>query len=918
MRQFNIDNTLFLEICAAMAAISPFDPFWKFILNEDSDGEESQQTQRKLSSSWKSNQTENETGRVKKVRFQLTRGSYSDDEEDDYSFIDLASMDLRPRLKEQPERRRFFREKAKEKEKRDDDHNWSILKLAFADTGEAPRRSLSDNSKDPRQTSKKDASFLAMIGLSPCQSNDTDLGSGNSVSQSNVLRSNNDQREGDLNDSGFLAMIGLSPSPPKVTDEHSKTTSKQGSDRHSKTNDVKKVNPGSALMQIIGMPQSEPEANKKRSTVARSLSARTNRDILDMKSGQGNRQDKSVTPSSRNNRDQATKVGIMKSSSKAEGSSIVNNVRESSALKKDSATRGERFRFGGTKNPIFPDDGDDPSRPRPAPPGTQLKALLQRTEPKDTAKARKYQSPIFSSQNTPTNPVQGNNHQEQKPPAEPIDSKKASRARIFSSRGTHSIPCPARENQVKREKQPLKLKETVKANAKSTQPSMMTKSPPEKEDGKEKRVDQPTRPAIEKRPSRFNRMQRTKESEEPNSGKPNNSRGSQSLPIPAALAAAGVAAIGIAAAGVAATGDLFEGATDANENRVARQRSKKDRMSMLDFLDVFSSSDEEFDEEYDEESDDEAFFDNALSPDFSVASNQSCEDEASQDVSSPIKEIVLDNAIGWIAERNPELKRKSAVVNSNLKDSKRAIRSIKTSTPSSAKLATNVANSNVHDGVLANNILDQRNDADAASGDVVDRPLSEKGIGHIDCLNSAKALERQSKLVQADESLNSREPECASQTDSAIAFGTTPASKGESVEKIAFDSVLSGPQKEHTSATPDTMAANTTSRVFYTYDDESSSYMGVQYDRYGSRHEVNMIYEDPASPLKEEEAVVLVKVEVRRCSAPYTANSRLNQTHHFAQRRQPYLIRIVASDMVSGGGKVNSASLLFLEWILSE
>ena len=171
----------FVRICTicAMATISPFDPFWRFVLDEDSDGDETIQKRRKPTSRGKPLQTEREPDKVKKVRFQLNRGNASVDDEEDVSLLELASMDLRPRSQDQPDRRRLFGDK--KKEKRDDDENWSILKLAFVgeknESQKHSQSSFSGRKKVPPEASKTESSFLSMIGLSPCESNESELGS---------------------------------------------------------------------------------------------------------------------------------------------------------------------------------------------------------------------------------------------------------------------------------------------------------------------------------------------------------------------------------------------------------------------------------------------------------------------------------------------------------------------------------------------------------------------------------------------------------------------------------------------------------------------------------------------------------------------------------------------------------------------
>lgn len=705
-----------LRICA-MATISPFDPFWRFVLDEDSDGDETVQRRRKP------NQTEKETDKVKKVRFQLSRGSVSVDDEEDVSLLELASMDLRPRPQEQPDRRRLFGDK--KKEKRDDDENWSILKLAFAgeknESQKPSQSSFSGRKKDPPEASKKESSFLSMIGLSPCESNDTDApskltskNSRNSKTPGSASLSKKDQREGDLHDSGFLAMIGLSSSPSNDTDVQSKGSSKQSS-------------------------------------------------------GRGD-----------------SKKGAM------------THGQQTSVPQKNLSALSEKFKFGGKKNPIFPDDDALPSNSHPTP-RNQVKAQKKPTEPKEATKPRQ----------------------------------------------------PAKITKSSDEGQPI-----------------MAKFPARK-----KQLLNPKQPTEEKEPLRFKRMQRVKARVKGTTEESSESQPASSSPISATLAAAGLAAIGIASAGVTAAGDLFDGAAEKNENRSTQQVKSKGRMSMLDFLDVFSSSEEESDEESDEESyggyDSSSYVSAASSP------SSAC-DSSQEKTLSPIKEIVIDNDAGWTSERKSRSKKKSERANCNPMNSELSARNLKTSIPSSAKveaqLEKDVVKVRAQGRDLANKLSDQEVDADEENPDY---SPSKKRIGHIAASNSSRTL-RSQRIVRVGKQ---SDPESTSEPFANIVSGVNMNADGKTVEKIVLERKLGELQQMHASETPDEMAARTTPIAFYTYDDDPNAYMSVQYDRYGSRNEIYTHYESPASLLNEETDTVLVKIEVSVCFFKHEFQSETNS--HF-------------------------------------
>ena len=711
-----------------MATISPFDPFWRFVLDEDSDGDETVQKRRKPTSRGKPLQTEREPDKVKKVRFQLNRGNASVDDEEDVSLLELASMDLRPRPQDQPDRRRMFGDK--KKEKRDDDENWSILKLAFVgeknESQKHSQSSFSGRKKVPPEASKTESSFLSMIGLSPCESNDSEVGSKlpskhskKSKAQGSVSRNKKDQREGDLHDSGFLAMIGLSSSPSNDTDVQSKGSSKQ----------------------------SNVSKDSKKAAA-----------FLDRKGILGNRD--------------------------------TSFCQENSLPQKQSSSLSEKFKFGGKKNPIFPDDDVLPSSPRPVP-RNQVKAQKQLAEQNETAKA--------------------------------LHSTKATKASI--------------------EEQPIKAKYP----------------------GKKKVLTKPKQPADEKHPSRFKRMQLVKAREEPTKEESSESQRS-SLPIPAALAAAGLAAIGIASAGVTAAGDLFDGATEKKENHSTQQVRSKGRMSMLDFLDVFSSSEEE--------SDEESYDGYESSSCVSAASNPSSACDSSQEKTlSPIKEILIDNDAGWTSERKSRLKKKSSRANSNPTNSELSGRSIKLSIPSSANFEAtvekNVTQVVAQDGDLAIKISDQEEDTDDENPDC---SFSIRRNGHATDKNTSRTLRSQSTIVHAGEQ---SDPELAPQP---FAIGANMNTEGKAAKKIATERKLGALPQTHSSETPDALAARTTPSRFYTYDDDPNAYMSVQYDSYGSRNEIYTHHDSPASLLNNKKDMVLVKIEVSLCY-PSHDNCQRQRTH---------------------------------------
>ena len=121
-----------------MAASMPFDPFWKFVLNEDSDGEEYVDERRR----------KDETI-VKKVRFKLPRHEPAATD-DSMSLMKFVSMDLGPQEPE-PEKRSFFRKDTKDT--RDDDDSWSLLNASFTD--ENKERGARRRGKEKREETVK-------------------------------------------------------------------------------------------------------------------------------------------------------------------------------------------------------------------------------------------------------------------------------------------------------------------------------------------------------------------------------------------------------------------------------------------------------------------------------------------------------------------------------------------------------------------------------------------------------------------------------------------------------------------------------------------------------------------------------------------------------------------------------------------
>lgn len=200
---------------------TPLEPFWKFVLNEDSDNDEPVERRRKRISKGRSSKyDDNVANSNRKVRFQLPRSkSYGDDEDDDddVSMLELASMDLTPLVDPEPEGRRFL---CKKKDKRDDDDIWNLLPKSSKEDDNASQRNARRKSKENREDPAKDNDFLSLIGLSGSHAHEAkrDQGTGSSKATDDKRKDlkKGGTPEATTNDS-FLSMIGLAETKPGNT-----------------------------------------------------------------------------------------------------------------------------------------------------------------------------------------------------------------------------------------------------------------------------------------------------------------------------------------------------------------------------------------------------------------------------------------------------------------------------------------------------------------------------------------------------------------------------------------------------------------------------------------------------------------------------------------------------------------------------
>jgi hypothetical protein len=796
---------------------TPLEPFWKFVLNEDSDNDEPVERRRKKVSKGRSAKYEESvTNSNRKVRFQLPRSkSYGDEEEedDDVSMLELASMDLTPLVDPEPEGRRFL---CKKKENRDDDNIWNLLPISSKEDDNGSQRNTRRKSKENREDPAKDNDFLSLIGLSGSQTNEAKRDQVKGPSKGTDDKRDELKRisttENATNDS-FLSMIGLAETNP----------------RHGKQDDISRNSANNNSS--IGQKQAKSNGqNRAKQQQADSKGGKAN----------GTSNDKKSKPSTA----QKTSTYVASSSSNRDGRFTSSN-RSAPHLSEKSSFLSRR-----KKAPIFPNDNQERSEGTKGKKPNNVKENPYRSTEKMSFRPRGNRKPIFPEE-------------------------KASNGSMIGFLPTSFLgdSTPAPDIKSNRPSRAARVQRTKKADTQSDIKNRQAKWTTNEEKGQtsQKGEVRPVKTGETKKSVR-NRRIKKRDTQTP----PTNSN-SVSLPVTAVLAAAGVAAIGIAAAGVTATSELFETSPEREQTSYTSQLYEEPK-STNRFWDVFSPSDDESEKSYDR-GESSAIYTAPGSGDGSPRSLKPGETSSTYVITqyhlreeNEENDYTMENHY----DDSSENKISKAYVDFNHSDEPvvalKSNRALHDNTDS--RLETKILNSKDHedfvDDVAAresiyHSDLDENEDfiehqpASPNQTASPNQPASPKGIGRMAC-RSLKESEDQGDCFYFEDS-NQSESDNPRYVQHDVSLFPALTTVPDISTKTAV--VTTEKANQPVEFTSESIEYNNGPRSFYTYDCDATNYACVCYQRYGSPNEIIEISDAPASlRMIDNNGEVIVKIEV--------------------------------------------------------
>eukprot|EP00545_Synedropsis_sp_CCMP1620_P000191 CAMPEP_0119026600 /NCGR_PEP_ID=MMETSP1176-20130426/35742_1 /TAXON_ID=265551 /ORGANISM="Synedropsis recta cf, Strain CCMP1620" /LENGTH=1036 /DNA_ID=CAMNT_0006982347 /DNA_START=8 /DNA_END=3115 /DNA_ORIENTATION=+ len=725
---------------------TPFDPLWKYILDEGSDEEhydKKRWTRKYRGGETKSRDGEKDDGKKVKFTLPLPRNHTDDDDSiDDISLIELVSMEIAPKKTKAPEKPSILRKSSSRssKDARDDDDSWSILNSSFVEEEKEPtpsRLGLLRKSKKPEKLDENSSgnSLLSLFAVSQSFS-ETSIGS------RNVKKASSDAS----------ISAARSRSPGRRLSLGRKRDDKKAEDGETKDGDEK-----NSILKSISFRRSERSPSRIRDKTAPIFTA--SEDEHEENADTGGNTFSSFLPLS------------LLSGSRSFGGGTP-------AAKSQPPKQSES---------IFPDDEDKGG---------------------DTFTSFLPSSLLVSPQ-----------------PGHKSVSKSVLNAQPESKSKSKS---QTKKEAKSKDKRKSKIDNDDGGSLSSFLPSSLLSSP------ESNRKRQPKK-ATKTKDSRKSCISRGKANE----SQDNESQGSSS--VSKSFGAAGVVAVGIAAAGAVATSELFDSPAQPKNGKPNKEQADDPSRNKHKFWDIFSpSSDEDSDGG---SASDHTSSSNGIPTDASAATDgtHSTVDQISS--RSQFRNLLQDNDDESEADR------------ANMTDT--PARGPPTEGPASIQDASD----------SARHLL--KNDDDYSMLDKVEADIPEKrGIGRIVCCSVKNLNDRQAFFDQQESRGDESEPREYVRPDVSVFQGVKMVADEDGRNIVVGNGKVQHWHDSHKVFSQDAIVSRKGPQSLYTYEYDSTTYMGAQYESFGSeaRKVITVHDEAPFSITTRSTGEVTVKIEASTVS----------------------------------------------------